>query len=79
MLVDGATPPRAEPALFDAMLAGWRRQQVSRRLGSSIIDGRERVVRRFQEATGGWPWSWTAAQLEAWLARVLDGAGGPGR
>jgi hypothetical protein len=48
------------------MLAGFRRQQVSRRLRSLIIDGRERVLRRFQAATGGWPW--TPTQLEGWIA-----------
>ncbi len=37
VLVDDTTPPRAEPALFDEMLAGFRRQQVSRRLNSSLI------------------------------------------
>ena len=29
-LVDGAAPPGVESALFEAMLAGWRRQQQSR-------------------------------------------------
>ena len=32
VLVDGATPLRPEPALFEAMLEGWGRQQRSRRL-----------------------------------------------
>lgn len=68
VLVDGATPLRAEPALFEAMLEGWRRQQVSRRLGSSIIDRRERVVRRFAAFTQGWPWRWREDQVEAWSA-----------
>lgn len=68
VLVDGATPLRPEPALFDAMLEGWRRQQVSRRLSGPLIDGRERVVRRFAEFTGGWPWQWRSAQVEAWVA-----------
>ncbi|MGH3763939.1 MAG: hypothetical protein ACRDTX_02100 [Pseudonocardiaceae bacterium] len=44
VLVDGATPLREEPALFAAMLEGWRRQQLSRRLSSSLIEGRERIV-----------------------------------
>jgi integrase/recombinase XerC len=70
-LVTAATPPRAESGLFEAMLAGWARQQRSRRLGESIIGSRERTVRRFGEFTGGWPWSWSPAQLEAWI-----GAGG---
>lgn len=65
VLVDGATPLRPEPALFEAMLEGWRRQQLSRRLSGSLIDGRERIVRRFAEF-GGWPWQWTSAQLEVW-------------
>jgi len=70
-LVTAATPLRPEPGLFEAMLAGWRRQQQSRRLGESIIGLRERTVRRFSEFTGGWPWEWNPAQLESWV-----GAGG---
>jgi integrase/recombinase XerC len=67
VLVDGATPLRPEPALFAAMLEGWRRQQLSRRLSSSLIEGRERIVRRFAEF-GGWPWQWSPTQVEAWFA-----------
>jgi integrase/recombinase XerC len=67
VLVDGAMPVRPEPALFEAMLEGWRRQQTSRRLSSSLIDGRERLVRRFAQSTGAWPWQWTSAQVEAWI------------
>ena len=61
-VVTGCTPVRAEPALFEAMLDGWRSQQLARRLGESIIGARERTVRRFAEFTGGWPWSWTVKQ-----------------
>lgn len=70
-LVTAATPQRPESGLFEAMLAGWVRQQQSRRLGESIIGSRERTVRRFGEFTCGWPWEWSPAQLEAWI-----GAGG---
>ncbi|MGH3981689.1 MAG: tyrosine-type recombinase/integrase [Pseudonocardiaceae bacterium] len=68
VLVDGATPLRPELVLFEAMLEGWRCQQTSRRLSSSLIGGRERLVRRFAESTGAWPWQWTSAQMEAWIA-----------
>ena len=68
MLVDGATPLRPEPALFEAMLEGWRRQQAARRLSGPLIEGRVRLVRRFQAFTGAWPWQWTPAQAEAWVA-----------
>jgi integrase/recombinase XerC len=68
VLVDGARPLRPEPALFDAMLEGWRRQQQARRLGRSIVSGRERVVRRFQAHTGTWPWLWQPEQVDAWVS-----------
>lgn len=67
-LAAGVSPVRVESALFEEMLAGWRRQQLSRRLGGSLIDRREQTVRRFQEFTQGWPWGWRAEELERWVA-----------
>ena len=37
VLVDGVTPLRPEPALFESMLEGWGRQQRSRRLSVPLI------------------------------------------
>ena len=68
VLVDGAVPLRPEPALFDAMLEGWRRQQAARRLTGPLVDGRVRLVRRFGDFTGAWPWQWTPGQVEQWIA-----------
>jgi integrase/recombinase XerC len=68
VLVDGVVPLRPEPALFDAMLEGWRRQQQARRPSGPLIEGRDRLVRRFRELTGGWPWQWTPDQVEQWVA-----------
>jgi integrase/recombinase XerC len=68
VLVAGGTPPRVESALFEQMLTGWRRQQLSRRLGGSLVEGRERTVRRFQVFADDWPWSWRAEDLERWVA-----------
>src|SRR5450755_2075339 len=68
VLVDGAARPGVEAALFEAMLAGWRRQQQARRLSAEFVGRRERVVRRFAVFTGGWPWCWTPGQLERWVA-----------
>ena len=31
-----------------------------------LIQGRERLVRRFREFTGAWPWCWTPEQVEGW-------------
>ncbi|MFZ0045282.1 MAG: hypothetical protein WAL16_05565, partial [Streptosporangiaceae bacterium] len=54
VLVDEATPLRPEPALFEAMLEGWQRQQAARRLSVPLVGGRVRLVRRFQAFTGAW-------------------------
>jgi hypothetical protein len=67
VLVDGAVPLRPEPALFEAMLEGWRRQQAARRLTGPLVEGRVRLVRRFGEFTGAWPWQWTPGQVEDWI------------
>lgn len=68
VLVTGATPLRSEPALFEAMLTGWRRQQVARRLSTALISNRERIVSGFREDAGMWPWQWTPGQVEGWIA-----------
>ena len=41
VVVEGVQQLRPEAGLFESMLEGWRLQQESRRLGSSIIAGRE--------------------------------------
>jgi len=68
VVAEETAPVSPEPALFEEILAGWRRQQRARRLSGPLIGGRERVVRRFAAFTGCWPWQWTAAQAESWLA-----------
>jgi integrase/recombinase XerC len=65
---DGDAPFSPGPALFGEMLAGWRRQQQARSLTGPLIEGRVRLVRRFREFTGAWPWQWTPAQVEEWIA-----------
>ena len=69
VLVDGATPLRLEPALFDAMVEGWCRQHSARRLSPTITRQRVRVVKRFRAFTGAWPWGWTAGQADTWVSQ----------
>jgi integrase/recombinase XerC len=65
---DGAVPVSPGSVLLEEMLAGWRNQQQARRLTARLIDERERVVRQFTDFAGCWPWQWTAARAEEWLA-----------
>ena len=69
VLAGEAIPLHPEPALFEAMIEGWRCQHSARRLSPTITRARERTVRRFAEYAGGWPWQWRAEQLDAWVAQ----------
>ncbi len=51
--------------VFEAMLSGWRDQQLSRNLNAATIGARERVVRRFRSQAGVWPWEWLPGHLDA--------------
>jgi site-specific recombinase XerD len=63
-----------ERAVFDAMLAGWGVQQTARFLKIPTITARERLVRRFVEFSGLYPWQWTPAEAEAWICKLRSGA-----
>jgi integrase/recombinase XerC len=57
---------RPEDAMFEAMVRGWRAQQNARGLRAETIEDRERLVRRFMEATNEYPWNWGPAHMEEW-------------
>ncbi|MGW4049548.1 tyrosine-type recombinase/integrase [Streptomyces sp. NPDC004779] len=61
------------PAMFDAMLAGWARQQQSRLLGKKTVADRVSLVRRFAVFNGTYPWQWTAEDVEAYFSAQLSG------
>lgn len=59
---------RADERAFDAMIAGWRAQMLARGLTVATIEGRCRLVRRFREFTGEFPWQWGPVDIEEFLA-----------
>jgi len=65
-LVSGVAQLRPEDAMFEAMVRGWRAQQSARGLRAETIQDRERLVRRFLEATNEYPWNWGPAHMEEW-------------
>ncbi|MEV7233742.1 tyrosine-type recombinase/integrase [Streptomyces sp. NPDC051020] len=69
-LVSGVIQLRPEDAMVDAMLRGWRAQQMSRGLKEDTIAGRERLIRRFQEFTNEYPWSWLPGHMDEWSASL---------
>jgi hypothetical protein len=66
-----------EPQLFEAMLDGWRHQQLSRNLSFATIDAGARTVRRFQAHTEVYPWHWTPGQADAWAAELRSKRAAP--
>lgn len=66
----GAVPLRPDVQTFEAMLDGWRDQQMARGLAVSTIGDRLRLVRRFSEFTNDWPWAWSPSDVEEWTAEL---------
>jgi hypothetical protein len=70
-LVSGVAQLRPEDALFEAMLRGWRAQQMARGLRVDTIEGREQLVRRFSAASNEYPWGWGPAHVEEWMVSLM--------
>ena len=66
--VEGAAPVSPGPALFEEMLAGWRRQQQARRLSA-----RAGQPCRYVEVDGAnHPFAWHRAELRDLVISWLD-------
>ncbi|WP_405592285.1 site-specific integrase [Streptomyces sp. NBC_01190] len=53
-----------EEQVFQAMLDGWRNQQLARNLSFGTVESRERLVRRFRHFADAGPWAWAAADAD---------------
>ncbi|WP_329898494.1 hypothetical protein [Streptomyces sp. SP17KL33] len=68
MLVDGISYLDPEPAVFEAMLEGWTKQQRARFLKwEGTIKPQLSLVRRFAEFSNQYPWQWQPAEFEAFI------------
>ena len=65
-LVSGVAQLRPEDAMVEAMLRGWRAQQMARGLREDTVAPRERLVRRFLEFTNEYPWAWSPGHMDEW-------------
>jgi integrase len=73
VLVENVVHLDPAPAVFEAMLEGWRRQQSARFLKASTITPRLRLVRRMERFTGLYPWQWAPADGEAFIDDMRGG------
>ncbi|MBF6331886.1 hypothetical protein [Nocardia transvalensis] len=73
MLADNVIHLDPAPTAFEAMLEGWRRHQSARYLRNATIDPRVRLIRRFNQFTGLYPWQWTSSDGEAFVDHLRGG------
>lgn len=66
-VVGGSAGRHPADHMFEAMLDGWRSQQLARGLSFSTINARERAVRRFHEHSNEWPWRWAPEMADEWF------------
>ena len=71
-LVSGVAHLRPEDAMVEAMLRGWRAQQVARGLREETIAPRERLVRRFLSFTNEYPRRWTPSHVDEWFLSMTS-------
>lgn len=69
-LADGVPLLHPEQQVFEAMLDGWRDQQLSRNLKVDTIKDRVNALTRFQRFTAEWPWLWRPADLEEFTSEL---------
>ncbi|GGJ53932.1 tyrosine-type recombinase/integrase [Glutamicibacter ardleyensis] len=72
-LVRGVSFLDAPDAVFEAMLTGWRMQQVGgRRLKPNSVDRALNIVRRFETYTLKKPWEWSAGDFDEWMTLLVS-------
>ncbi len=75
-LVDGVVHLDPKPAMLEAMLVGWVRQQQTRFLNEEgTIKPRVALVRRLVEFTNAYHWEWGPADAEALIAKLRSSSG----
>ena len=72
-MVDGVVHLDEEAAVFEAMLAGWARQQNSRLLADATVAPRLALLRRFREYADSYPWAWGPDDVEDFTVALMSG------
>ncbi|MET7520612.1 site-specific integrase, partial [Streptomyces sp. NPDC005480] len=67
-LVDGLPLLRPDEQVFEAMIKGWRNQQLARNLSLGYVGDQERTVRAFTRHADVMPWQWTPRHVDEWSA-----------
>lgn len=72
-LAAGVSFLNAPEAVFDAMIEGWRMQQIGgRRLKEESVTSSIGVVRRFEAYSLKKPWEWSASDFDEWMMLLVS-------
>ncbi|MEV8274616.1 tyrosine-type recombinase/integrase [Microbacterium sp. NPDC077184] len=72
-LASGVTFLNAPDSVFDAMIEGWRMQQIGgRRLKEESVAAGVGVVRRFEAYAMKKPWQWSASDFDEWMMLLVS-------
>ena len=66
-LADAVPLLRPEEQVFEAMLDGWRNQQLARNLALSTIESEARRLQAFFAHSGAYPWEWLPRHADEWF------------
>jgi integrase/recombinase XerC len=67
----GVRPLRLEAAVFEAMLGGWRAQQLARFFKPKTIRGNLQAARAFHAHADAWPWEWRPEHADEYFSDLL--------
>jgi len=70
VLEGGVALLHPDEQVFQAMLQGWRRQQLARNLSFVTVESNQALVRRFQAFTNEYPWSWSPGHVDEWAEEL---------
>lgn len=72
-LANGVSFLNLPDAVFDAMIEGWRMQQIGgRRLQEKSVSSSVATVRRFEAYTMKKPWEWSASDFDEWMTLLAS-------
>ena len=67
----GVRPLHLEQAVFEAMLEGWRRQQLARFFKPKTIRSNLQAARAFREHADCWPWQWRPEHADEFFSDLV--------
>ena len=68
VLADGVALLRPAEQVFEAILTGWRDQQLARNLAFCTVESRLGSVRAFAAHASAFPWQWSAQLADEWFS-----------